>query len=122
MKLREWHRWLLIVGAVIVLDLAGRFALDFDVTRVLILESLLFAGACIVVVVVATRRPREAVASRRVGCGLGAAFGLAALRTTLWSVGVNIAVANMVVLAGGVALVAGLLIRRRYVARRHTGS
>lgn len=114
--------WLLmIVVLVAVVDFVGRLVLAFDMARVAALESVLFVGTSVLVAVITTTYRGTSVLLGRVERGVGVAFGLAGVRAIVWAAGARVGVANLVTLGIGVALAIGVVIRKRYQARRPTG-
>ena len=115
---RYW--WLVIVGVVSVIDLVGRFALNFDMAQVALFESVLFVGACAFVAVITTKYAPESRALRRVERGVAVAFGLASVRAMLWAAGARPVVANMAALVVGLMLAFVMIaLRRRPASRGH---
>jgi hypothetical protein len=105
------------MAAVSIADLIGRLALDFQLRRVLLLESLLFGAACLLLAWSARRdRPLSPTAVRVELC-LAVAFGLGSIRAGLWFAGLPVGVANMVVLGLGLFVAIGYLARRRVLQR-----
>jgi hypothetical protein len=111
------HWWLVIVVTVALIDIVGRRALRFAMARVIVFESVLFLGACVLVTVVTARYPSQSLWVQRVERVLVVVFGLACLRVMIWAAGSGVAVANMVVLAVGLMLTLGMVIRALYVRR-----
>ncbi len=90
---RYW--WLAISGVVAVIDIGGRFALSFNIARVALFESLLFAGAAALMVLLTTKYAPESLALSRVERGFAVAFGLASVRMMVWAAGARVGVANI---------------------------
>jgi hypothetical protein len=113
---RPFRHSLLIAAAVLVADLGGRLAFAFQMSRVILLEAVVF-GTAALLLVWAARRDREQPTAWRVDLWLAVIFGLGSLRAGLWSGGLPVGVANLAVL--GVGMLAALGYRfRRWVVRR----
>jgi hypothetical protein len=111
---------LVIVGVVAVIDVAGRFALNFDMAQVALFESVLFVVACALVAVITTKYAPESLALRRVERGVAVAFGLASVRVMVWAAGARPGVANMAALVVGLILaVLMIALRKRSASRGH---
>ena len=110
--------WLVIVGVVAVIDIVGRFALNFDMAQVALFESVLFVVACAVVAVITTKYAPESRALRRLERGVAVAFGLASVRVMVWAAGARPGVANMAALVAGLILAVLMIARRKRPAPR----
>jgi hypothetical protein len=114
------HRWLVIVLVVALIDIGGRFAFGFNMARVIVFESVLFVAACVLMAVLAVKLPAKSARLGLVERWLGAAFGLAGIRTIVWASGAGVGVANVVVVGVGVILVLGLVINGLISKRRRS--
>jgi hypothetical protein len=111
-KLGQFWRPLIIVGAVLVADLGGRFAFDFQMSRVVPLEAVLFGAATLAAIWAATRDQVVSRTARRIDLWLAIVFVLGALRAGLWFAGLQVGVANLIVLAVSVLAAIGYGLRR----------
>jgi hypothetical protein len=114
---RLLRRPLVIVAVVLLVDVLGRIPLGFQIKRVNLLESVLFAAACLLLVWSAERDRLWSTTVQRIDLWLALAFGLGSARAALWFAGLPVSMANIVVLGLGVLLGLGNLMRRR-IARR----
>ena len=96
-RFRKYHRLLLIIVAVLIADVAVRLIFDFHMRSVVLLEAVLFAIVALVLTWSATRDKALSV----VYLWLAVIFGLGSLRAVLWSAGVPVGRANLVVLVVG---------------------
>jgi hypothetical protein len=102
----------MVLAAVIVLDVALRFFVGFQMRGVAAVEAVLFAAAS-VLLLWADRRNRPAASARkRLDFWLAIFFALGSLRAGLWAAGVRVSVANLVILAVGVLTVIGYALRQ----------
>ena len=111
-KFWRFRRPLIIVVGVSIADLAGRFALQFQMKRVTLFEALLFAFAAILLI-----WPRHHKGSA-IESWLAVVFGLGSLRATLWAGGLRVGLANLVVLGVFLLALLGYAIRRWVYGRR----
>jgi hypothetical protein len=114
MTVSRRHWWLVIVIAVALIDIVGRLALGFAMARVIVFESVLFLGACMLIAMATARYPSQSLLVRRGERVLAVVFGLAGLRVMVWAAGAGVGVANCVVLGIGLMLALALVIRTRY--------
>jgi hypothetical protein len=96
---------LLIVAAVLVLDVGGRLAFGFQMRRVIVVEAIVFGAAALMLVWAARRE--QSPRAWRLELWLAVMFGLGSLRAALWSCGLAVEVANLVVLAVGLLAALG---------------
>ena len=96
-RFRPLHRLLLIIVAVSIADVTVRLIFDFQMRRVVLLEAALFAIVALVLTWFATHDKALSV----VDLWLAVIFGLGSLRAVLWSAGVPVGRANLVVLVVG---------------------
>ena len=120
-KLSQFLRPLAITAMVFVADLVGRLALNFHMRRVLLLETLVFGAACLLLVWAAARDRSLSATVVRVELCLALAFGLGSIRAGLWCAGLPVGAANMIVLGLGVFVAVGYLVRRRILRRNRPG-
>lgn len=120
MRVRSCYPLLIIVGGVTVADSIARLSLGFQINRVAVFEAALFGTASLLLLWLA-RRDRDSIWLVRIDLLLAGLMGLGGIRAGLWARGLPVAVANLVILAVGLTLVAGLLLRR-WVRRRHAAA
>ena len=113
MALARKHLWLLLLVGSVVIDFAARLMLDFDMQRVVPFEGALFGAVALLLVVIAKRWRAGSSRVRRVEGGLAVAYGLGAIRSTLWAAGVTVATANLIVLGIGGVVAIGFIGWRR---------
>ncbi len=104
--LRRYRRPLVVVAATTALDLLARVGFGFDMARVVPVEAALFLATAILFAFLGRGRDAGDPAVRRVDLWLAALFALASIRSALWAAGLDVYLANMVVLV--VAAVAGV--------------
>ena len=105
--------WLLLLIGSVSIDFAARLILDFDTQRIVTFEAAFF-GALFLLLTVIVKRWRAANAKvRRIEISLAVIFGLGAIRSTLWAVGLTVATANLIVLVIGMAAIIGVIVWRR---------
>jgi hypothetical protein len=108
---------LIIVAAVLVADVGGRLVFAFQMSRVILFEAVVFGAAALLLVWAARRDREQSLTAWRVNLWLAVAFGLGSLRAGLWSGGLEVAVANLVVLGVGLLAALGYGLQR-WVVRR----
>lgn len=114
--LRRYRRPLAVVLTAAAVDLLARFVFGFDMAKVVPMEAIIFLASAILFALLA-RTPDAGL--RRLDLWLAAVFALAALRSALWATGLDVVVANMVILIVGAVGGAWIWIRtRRRAARR----
>ena len=111
--LRWRYRWVVVLAVVALVDLAARFAFDFEMTRVTAFEAVLFGATCIVLVVLATMLPLRAARSNAAEWVAAVAIGLAGVRAGMWAGGADVMTANLVTLAVAALLGLGYVVWRR---------
>ena len=116
--MKPWLRWTLVILGAAVVDVAARFAMPFDLRRVLIAEALLFPATGVVLARMTVARPARAGWRRTLQWVLVAAFVLAGLRSALWVIGVPVMTANYTLIGLAAALWGIARYRRRRGARR----
>jgi hypothetical protein len=116
-KLRRYRRPLTTLAVVAVIDFGGRLLVDFDVSRIVAFEAVLFGVAAALLGWAARRPDATDPGVCRVERWLAAFFALGGLRAGLWAAGLAVQVANGVVLALAATAGVGLWLRRR--VRRH---
>jgi hypothetical protein len=114
---RPFRHSLLIAAAVLVADVGGRLAFAFQMSRVILLEAVVFGTAALLLVWAARRDREQSPTAWRVDLWLAVIFGLASLRAGLWSGGLPVGVANLAVLGVGMLAALGYGLRR-WVLRR----
>lgn len=92
-----------------------RFAMPFDLERVLRVEALLFPSTGLMLLWLMRRQPTTAGHRRNLQWVLVAAFALAGLRSALWALGIPVMVANATVLATALVGLGAVWRRRRTV-------
>lgn len=96
-----------------IADFAARYALDFDIDRIIPFEAVLFlAGACMLLWA-AGRDKTDSTRARRLDLWLALAVGLAGVRAGLWGAGMPVYIANLVILLLGIFLGGSLIIWSR---------
>jgi hypothetical protein len=104
-KSHKWLVWTGLAAAIAAIDLATRFALPFDLQRVLLVEALLFFVGGLAVLGIGTRPPQASGWRRVLERLLAGGLVLAALRSALWAAGLPVARANLIILIlGGITL------------------
>jgi len=109
----EWIPWVGLAAAVTAADLAVRFAIPFDPTRVLVAETALFLATALTMAWMASRAPANRRWLRVLQWILVWSFALAAVRSGVWASGQPVVRANITVLALGAAVLASVGVRRR---------
>lgn len=104
-------RWILVVTAATVIDLAARFGAPFDFARVMHVEAVLFPATAIVLILLRRAEPRRQGRPNWIRLALIWTFGLGAVRPVLWTLGASIMAANLATI--GVAVV-GILAWARW--------
>lgn len=120
-KVSQFRRPLSILAMVLVADLIGRLALDFEMRPVLLLETLVFGTACLLFLWAASRDRSLSATAVKVDLFLALIFGLASIRAELWWAGLPVGMANIIVLGLGVFVVVGYLVWRRMFRRNGAG-
>ena len=111
-RMRRWMPWLLLFAIVAIIELAVRFAIPFELRRVLVVEAVLFLGAGVVSGML-VRRSVQVGWRYALQWVLVGALVLAAVRAGFWAAGVPVARANQIIgLLGALALGAVWLRRR----------
>jgi uncharacterized membrane protein YfcA len=103
-RVRQYRRALVVVIASVIADFAGRWALDFDMGRVIPFEALLFLAGGGVLLLAAKRDKPDSARALRLDLWVALAFGLAGVRAGLWAAGMPVYVANLVILVLGIFL------------------
>lgn len=98
----------------VLADLGARIGFGFDMARVIPAEALLFLATASALGWMAIRGDAYDVRVRRVDLWLAAGFALAGIRAALWAAGLDVYVANLVLLAIAGAAGARLWYRRRH--------
>lgn len=111
-KFSRFRRPLMIFVVVVVVDFLGRLAFHFQMRSVSLFEAVLFALAAILLILPVRHEKVFAI-----DFWLAVIFGLGSLRAGLWSGGVAVALANLVVFAVFLLVMIGFAIRR-WVYRR----
>ena len=120
-KVSQFRRPLAILAMVLVADLIGRLALDFEMRPVQLLETLVFGAACLLFLWAASRDRSLSATAVKVDLVLALIFGLGSIRAELWWAGLPVGVANIIVLGLGVFVVVGYLVWRRMFRRNGAG-
>jgi len=105
--------WVGLVAAATAVDLAVRFAIPFDLSRVLAVETVLFFATALTMAWIVSRAPAKRRWVRVLQWGLVWSFALAAVRSGIWACGQPVVRANVAVCALGAAVLAGAWVRRR---------
>jgi drug/metabolite transporter (DMT)-like permease len=114
MTLGLWKSpWTLTIVVATLADFAVRFALPFDMKRVLLTEAVLFPATGLVLLWLVRRLPRRRGWRRGLQWVLIAAFFLGGLRSGLWGLGFSVTVANFAPLGVAVFGLLGFWILRR---------
>ncbi len=95
-----------------IIELAVRFAIPFELRRVLVVEAVVFLGAGVVSGML-VRRSVQVGWRYALQWALVGAFVLAAVRAGLWAAGVPVARANQIIGLLGVLALAAVWLRRR---------
>ena len=114
LHVRQWYRPFLITIAVVVADVSGRLALRFDIARVLLFETILFAASSLLFLWAARRDRMLSRTTLRIDLSLALLFALGSLRAALWSIGVPVNVANLVVLLATCVIVIVYIFHRKF--------
>ena len=109
--MRTFWKWMVVFGAATAVDLFARFGLSFQMTRVLLVEAILFPVSALLFLKLMRAGPEQTGFRRKLQIGIVAAFILAGLRSGLWAAGLPIGIVNLSVLAA--ALFAWLAYRWR---------
>lgn len=113
--MRRSGRWIALFGAVAAVELFVRFALPFDLERVLIVETVLFLGASFASFALARRAPKAEGWRHVLQLTLAGSFILAAIRVGLWAAGQPVARANLVI-----AILGAMVVTLTWWSRRRT--
>ena len=117
--LRRYRRPLVVVAAATVLDLLARVGFGFDMEYVVPAEAALFLVAAVLFAFFGRAPDAADPGVRRLDRWLAALFALASLRSALWAAGLDVYVANMVILIVGAVAGGSIWIRsRRRTARK----
>jgi len=106
-KFWRFRRSLIILIVVAIVDFVGRLALSFQMKRVALFEAVLFAVAAILLIWPASRDRVFLI-----NVWLALAFGLCSLRAALWSAGLSVGLANLIVFAVFLLVLIGYAFRR----------
>ena len=107
MKKRRFKFYPLILAVAFVIDIGRRFALGFEMRRVIVLEAVLFAVAGASLLWAAKHDRLHSLAVARIDTVLAIFFGLGSLRAGLWFAGLAVIWANLAVLLIGVLAALG---------------
>jgi hypothetical protein len=116
-RVRLLKRPFVVLAAVLVSDLGVRLLMDFQMNRILAIESVLFAVAGVLLLWSARHDRRATKAVGRLDSWLAIFFALGSLRAGLWAAGLRVGLANLITLGTGVLIAMGYL-SRRWMRRR----
>ena len=105
--------WATLFGVIVAAEVLVRFAIPFNLTRVLVVEALLFFAAASVIIILIQRPPFALGWRRRLQWILFWFFILGGMRAAIWALGQPVMRANMAILLLGVVALIGYLIWRR---------
>lgn len=106
-------KWIGTILAATALDVAARFALGFDMSRILVVETLLFLVVGLVLLWFLQTDPPQHGWRRWLQVWTIAGCFLAGLRVGLWAAGVPVAHANIVIIVVPVVvLIARAIVRK----------
>ena len=111
-RMRKLLPWILLFATTAAIDVAVRFAMSFELRRVLLVEAVLFLMAAGIIGALARRSPQTGwrhVLQWVIAGGLI----LAALRAGLWAAGLPVARANLVIAGLGASVLILLWMRWR---------
>jgi len=117
-KIGSFRRPLLITAAVAAADLIARLVFIFEMSRVVVVEAVLFGVACLLLLWAAGRDRVASLTAGRFDLFLAIFFALGSLRASLWAAGLRVGLANLITLGVGVVIAMGYLSRR--CTRRRT--
>lgn len=103
-KTRTWFAWPALIAVITAVELVIRFALSFNLRRVLVVEALLFFAAALCVRDLINRPPHLSGWRRTIQWSLVWAFALAALRAAIWAAGQTVMRANLATLVTAVVV------------------
>jgi len=109
----RWIPWVGLVAAATAVDLAVRFAIPFDLTRVLVVETALFLATALTMAWMVSRLPANRRWLRVLQWVLAWSFGLAAVRSGIWAFGQPVVQANITACVLGAAVLVSAWLRRR---------
>jgi hypothetical protein len=113
--MRRWrYRGLIVLAVVAVLDLAARFAFDFDMARVTAFEAVLFLTTCVLLMALSAVVPLAAATWRGVDRVAAVVVGLAGVRAAVWASGAPVMLANLITLAIAATVALGYVVWRRW--------
>ena len=115
-KFWRLRRSLIILVVVAIVDFVGRLALSFQMKRVALFEALLFAVAAILLI-----WPASCDRVFLINFCLALAFGLGSLRAGLWSAGLPVGLANLIVFGVFLLVLIGYAFRRWVLHRGTAG-
>ena len=110
---RQWLPWMALFAAMAAIDLTTRFALPFNLKRVLVVEAVLFFGAALATLSLMARPPRPSGWRRVLHWFLAGAFALAALRAAIWAAGQPVVRANVAIVILAILMLVGSWVRHR---------
>jgi hypothetical protein len=113
LRSHRWLPWIGLAAAITAIDLVSRFALPFNLQRVLVVEAVLFFVGALATLTLSTRPPRPSGWRRVLPRLLAGGLLLAAFRAALWAAGMPVARANLIILVLGVVMLAGAQWRTR---------
>lgn len=111
--LRKYWRPAAVVAAVFIVDLGARLILGFEMSRIVAFEAVLFGIAGAILIWMARRYDAANPFVRRLALWLAVFFLLGCLRAALWTAGVAVFHANLVVFVAAALAGTRLLLRRR---------
>jgi hypothetical protein len=105
--------WATLFAVIIGVEVIVRFAIPFNLTRVLVVEALLFFAAAIVIIILIQRSALALRWRRGLRWILLWFFILGGIRSAIWASGQPVMRANMTILCLGIVLLIGNRIWRR---------
>lgn len=105
--------WATLFGVIVAAEALVRFAIPFNLMRVLVVEALLFFAAAIVIIILIQRPPLALGWCRGLQWILVWFFILGGIRAAIWALGQPVMRANMAVLLFGIVVLIGNRIWRR---------
>jgi hypothetical protein len=106
--MRPLIQWVAVILAAAAIDLFARFALPFDLTRVLWIEAAVFPLSGFGLLLLSRSSPRASGFRRWVQVVLVAGLFLGGFRSGLWASGLPIGRVNLIVLGVGILVWLGL--------------
>ncbi|MGD2120922.1 MAG: hypothetical protein PVJ76_04220 [Gemmatimonadota bacterium] len=116
--MKTFLKWAVVFAVATFVDLLARFAIPFQMTRVLAVEAVLFPAAAAAFLVLMRKGPSQTGFRRKLQIILIGGFFLAGLRSGLWAAGIPVGTVNLLVLAAAVLTWVAYRVRKGMAANQ----